>query len=88
MPVPGNVHYFPQTGYHPPQILSPLQILSTFTGLAVLVVLISLFAFTLGITARSIMDLPRMGILQTTVLEIEQVCRDIAGGAKMRRKGG
>jgi len=86
MPNPANVRYLPQAGYQPQA--HGLEVFATLTAKAVIVVVIALFAFTLGITARSVMDLPRMGVMQTAILEMEGVCRDIAQGAKFKRKGG
>ena len=59
----------------------------TLTARAVFVVLIALFAFTLGMTAKQWMDLPRFGLMQVALLETQQICRDLAHGARMERRG-
>jgi len=88
MPLPKNVRPFPSPS---PQYWREkphgLEVFATMTARCVAVVLIALFAFTLGIMARSMMDIPRFALMQKSVFETEQVCRDIAYGAEMSRKG-
>ena len=85
MPVPGNVRSLP--GNYQPPAKHGLEVFATFTAKAVSVVLIVLFAFTLGMTARQWMDLPRFGLMQQAVQEVVQICRDIAQGARIESKG-
>ena len=90
MPIPGNVRQLPIPGtrwYVSQPPVHGLSVFATLTARCVAVVLIALFAFTLGLTARQGLDLPRMGLMQTAILETEQVCRDIAHGVWVQRKG-
>ena len=88
MAIPLNVRQFPSPS---PQYWRErphgLSVFATLTARCVSVVLIALFAFTLGLTARQWLDLPRMGLMQTAIMETEQVCRDISRGVWMQRKG-
>ncbi len=92
MPVPGNVRQFPVPGRRwrsaePPPVAHGLSVFATLTARAVAMTLLVLVAFTFGMNAKTWMDLPQVDRIQRTVIETEQVCRDIAHGVWIERKG-
>ena len=65
-------------GYRPH--LHGLEVFATLTVKAVSVVLIALVAFTLGMTADKLMEMPQLGLMQKEIKGTAQVCRDLANG--------